>query len=118
MGNLAAPATPSPHSPHPPNPYNRDLPPPPPPPNHHPTPPDVALLGRSTWTLLHTLTASYPATPTPTDRTNMQTFMTLFSKLYPCGSAPKISKPTWSKTRYGPKVGMNLGGGCVRRIMR
>ncbi|KAG4028848.1 hypothetical protein MFRU_019g01340 [Monilinia fructicola] len=47
-------------------------------------PPDVAVLGRSTWTLLHTLTANYPTTPTPTDRTNMQTFMTLFSKLYPC----------------------------------
>ncbi|KAF5876378.1 putative fad-linked sulfhydryl oxidase alr protein [Botrytis fragariae] len=75
----AAPATPSPPSPPPPNLSN---PPPPPPPNR--LPPDVEALGRASWTFLHTLSASYPSTPTPTDRTNISTFMSLFSQLYPC----------------------------------
>ncbi|KAL4938008.1 ERV/ALR sulfhydryl oxidase domain-containing protein [Aspergillus oleicola] len=47
-------------------------------------PPDVEALGRSTWTLLHSLTATYPETATPTEQTEMRSFLTLFSKLYPC----------------------------------
>ncbi|KAF7918727.1 uncharacterized protein EAE97_011822 [Botrytis byssoidea] len=47
-------------------------------------PPDIETLGRASWTFLHTLSASYPSTPTPTDRTNISTFMSLFSQLYPC----------------------------------
>ncbi|KAL4956431.1 ERV/ALR sulfhydryl oxidase domain-containing protein [Aspergillus filifer] len=47
-------------------------------------PPDVEALGRSTWTLLHSLTATYPETATPTQQTEMRSFLTLFSKLYPC----------------------------------
>ncbi|CAG8961288.1 hypothetical protein HYFRA_00013567 [Hymenoscyphus fraxineus] len=47
-------------------------------------PPDVEQLGRSTWTFLHTLTASYPANPTPSEQSNVQQFMGLFGKLYPC----------------------------------
>jgi FAD-linked sulfhydryl oxidase len=47
-------------------------------------PPDVEQLGRSSWTLLHSITASYPSNPTPTDQQNVSQFMSLFSKLYPC----------------------------------
>lgn len=47
-------------------------------------PPDVEQLGRSTWTLLHTLTANYPTQATSTEQTEMHTFLNLFSKLYPC----------------------------------
>ncbi|MCJ1254150.1 hypothetical protein MMC24_001964 [Lignoscripta atroalba] len=47
-------------------------------------PPDVETLGRGTWTLLHTISASYPPSATPTQQSEMTQFLTLFSKLYPC----------------------------------
>ena len=47
-------------------------------------PPDVEQLGRSSWTLLHSITATYPVTPTPVEQTQARQFMGLFSKLYPC----------------------------------
>ncbi|QKX62966.1 uncharacterized protein TRUGW13939_10134 [Talaromyces rugulosus] len=47
-------------------------------------PPDVEQLGRSTWTLLHSLTASYPTTASNEQQTDMRSFLGLFSKLYPC----------------------------------
>ncbi|ATZ47217.1 Bcerv1 [Botrytis cinerea B05.10] len=47
-------------------------------------PPSIETLGRASWTFLHTLSASYPSTPTPSDRTNISTFMNLFAQLYPC----------------------------------
>lgn len=47
-------------------------------------PPDVEELGRSTWTLLHTLTASYPTTASSEQQSEMRSFLGLFSKLYPC----------------------------------
>src|ERR1700730_14209529 len=47
-------------------------------------PPDVEELGRSSWTLLHSITASYPVSPTLTEQSQVRQFMGLFSKLYPC----------------------------------
>jgi FAD-linked sulfhydryl oxidase len=47
-------------------------------------PPDVEALGRSSWTLLHSITATYPEKPSPTDQSNVRQFMGLFGKLYPC----------------------------------
>ncbi|KAI0198619.1 FAD dependent sulfhydryl oxidase [Astrocystis sublimbata] len=47
-------------------------------------PPDVEALGRSTWTLLHTIAASYPTAPSVREQTDLKTFMGLFSRLYPC----------------------------------
>jgi FAD-linked sulfhydryl oxidase len=47
-------------------------------------PPDVEELGRSSWTLLHSITASYPVSPTPTEQSQVRQFMGLFSKIYPC----------------------------------
>ncbi|KAI7867921.1 ERV/ALR sulfhydryl oxidase domain-containing protein [Spinellus fusiger] len=44
-----------------------------------------AELGRSTWKLLHTMAARYPETPTPDERLALQQFITLLSRLYPCG---------------------------------
>ncbi|KAL8821724.1 MAG: hypothetical protein Q9223_000298 [Gallowayella weberi] len=52
-----------------------------PPPN---CPPDVEELGRSTWTLLHTISASYPPRASPTQQNEMRQFLGLFGKLYPC----------------------------------
>lgn len=48
-------------------------------------PPDVEHLGRSSWTLLHSLTATYPTAPTPAVQAQTSSFLALFSGLYPCG---------------------------------
>ncbi|KAL7814744.1 augmenter of liver regeneration [Trichoderma gracile] len=47
-------------------------------------PPDVETLGRSTWTLLHTIAATYPEQPSRTQQSDLLSFVGLFSKLYPC----------------------------------
>ncbi|KAJ5668152.1 uncharacterized protein N7477_006722 [Penicillium maclennaniae] len=52
-----------------------------PPPN---APPDVEELGRSTWTLLHSMAATYPETANAEHQDNMRGFLKFFSKLYPC----------------------------------
>ncbi|KAL4926905.1 flavin-linked sulfhydryl oxidase [Aspergillus undulatus] len=55
-----------------------------PPEHQRECPPDVEDLGRSTWTLLHSLTATYPETASSSEQSEMKSFLTLFSKLYPC----------------------------------
>ncbi|EAW09478.1 flavin-linked sulfhydryl oxidase [Aspergillus clavatus NRRL 1] len=47
-------------------------------------PPDVEELGRSTWTLLHSMTAAYPVKATPEQQSEMGMFLKLFARLYPC----------------------------------
>lgn len=47
-------------------------------------PPDVNELGRSTWTLLHSIAASYSDKPSSDEQSNLNTFIHSFSKLYPC----------------------------------
>ncbi|KAI4139051.1 MAG: hypothetical protein LQ340_008027, partial [Diploschistes diacapsis] len=47
-------------------------------------PPDVDALGRSTWTLLHSIAAGYPSRATSPQQSEMTQFLSLFSKLYPC----------------------------------
>jgi mitochondrial FAD-linked sulfhydryl oxidase len=42
-------------------------------------------LGRSTWTLLHTMAAGYPAFPSAQHMKDTLSFIYLLSKLYPCG---------------------------------
>ena len=51
--------------------------------NNH-CPPDVEELGRGSWTLLHTLSATYPTNPTPQHQQSTHHFLRLFSQLYPC----------------------------------
>lgn len=42
-------------------------------------------LGRSTWTLLHTMASAYPAFPTVQHKKDTLQFIYLISRLYPCG---------------------------------
>lgn len=42
-------------------------------------------LGRSTWTLLHTMGATYPAFPTSQHKKDTLNFIHLLSSLFPCG---------------------------------
>lgn len=47
-------------------------------------PPDVEALGRSTWTLLHSIAATYPEAPSRAQQSDLLGFVRLFSRLYPC----------------------------------
>ncbi|KAJ5965524.1 hypothetical protein N7481_012238 [Penicillium waksmanii] len=47
-------------------------------------PPDVEALGRSTWTLLHSMAATYPEKADTKQQDDMGGFLKLFSRLYPC----------------------------------
>jgi FAD-linked sulfhydryl oxidase len=47
-------------------------------------PPDVDTLGNHTWTFLHSLSASYPERASPSQQSDMRSFLSLFAKLYPC----------------------------------
>lgn len=41
-------------------------------------------LGRSTWTLLHSIAANYPDNPTPEYQSNVQNLFQSLSMVYPC----------------------------------
>jgi len=47
-------------------------------------PADTALLGRSTWTFLHTTAAYYPLRAPPDTQNNMLKLLSSLSLLYPC----------------------------------
>lgn len=42
------------------------------------------FLGRSTWKLLHTIAATYSDEPTQEHQSNMEQFIRLIPKVYPC----------------------------------
>lgn len=45
---------------------------------------DSSRLGNCSWSLLHTMAAYYPAQPSLSQQYDMDRFIKLFSKLYPC----------------------------------
>ncbi|KAJ1656725.1 hypothetical protein IWQ61_003750 [Dispira simplex] len=44
-----------------------------------------ALLGQSTWRLIHTTMARFPLKPTENEKMALKQFIFLLSRLYPCG---------------------------------
>ncbi|KAF3931848.1 hypothetical protein ABW19_dt0204350 [Dactylella cylindrospora] len=67
-------------------------------------PPDVEQLGRSTWTLLHSLTATYPETPTPDEKSDMKTFLSILSRVYPCWVCAEDFSAWMSKRENEPAL--------------
>ncbi|KAK8242401.1 hepatopoietin protein, partial [Phyllosticta capitalensis] len=65
-------------------------------------PPDVEALGRSTWTLLHSITATYPTAPTASQQDNARGFLRSFASLYPCWVCAEDFQD-WMKTNT-PRV--------------
>jgi FAD-linked sulfhydryl oxidase len=47
-------------------------------------PPDVEQLGRSSWTLLHSVASTYPEQPSTKEQSDMKQFLKLFGNFYPC----------------------------------
>lgn len=47
-------------------------------------PPDVEKLGRSSWSLLHSVAASYPENPSNKQQADLKQFLKLFGNFYPC----------------------------------
>ena len=52
--------------------------------DHHECPPDRMELGSKTWTLLHSVAAYFPASPSPEAQEDARTLMSVMSRLYPC----------------------------------
>ena len=61
-----------------------------------------AVLGHSTWTLLHTMAARFPPDPTPEMQLEYAKFITLLSKMYPCGQCAKHFQVTQYSTAEIP----------------
>lgn len=68
-------------------------------------PPDVEALGRATWTFLHSMAAQYPKKASDADQTEMKSFLTIFSKVYPCWHCAEDFRAWISKKGNEPKVG-------------
>ncbi|KAF2102334.1 mitochondrial FAD-linked sulfhydryl oxidase ERV1 [Rhizodiscina lignyota] len=72
-----------------------------PPPN---CPPDVDELGRSSWNLLHTITANYPVSPSPQQQHDARSFISSFSRLYPCWVCAEDFQQWMKDERNAPRV--------------
>lgn len=67
-------------------------------------PPDVEGLGRAAWTLLHSMTATYPTAPSPGQQTDARQFLTSFSRLYPCWVCAEDFQQWMSDPNNAPRV--------------
>ena len=66
-------------------------------------PPDVDELGRSTWTLLHTMAAQYPERPTRGQQADAAGFVAALANLYPCWNCATDFR-AWMKAGNAPRV--------------
>nr|XP_053655460.1 uncharacterized protein LOC128704325 isoform X1 [Cherax quadricarinatus] len=65
-------------------------------------PADSVSLGRGSWRLLHSMAAYYPTQPSSLEQDDMKTFISLFSKFYPCQPCAEDFRE-WLKT-HSPAV--------------
>lgn len=67
-------------------------------------PPDVEQLGRSSWTLLHSITATYPIRPSQELQQETARFLSTFSKLYPCWTCAQDFQQWLKEDPNAPRV--------------
>ncbi|KAK8816434.1 hypothetical protein WA556_001379, partial [Blastocystis sp. ATCC 50177/Nand II] len=70
--------------------------------NLHECPPTRELLGRHSWTLLHSIAAYYPDNPSEEDKKYAREFLESFAHLYPCKTCRAHLQKSMQK--YPPKV--------------
>ncbi|KAG0242067.1 hypothetical protein BGW41_004883 [Actinomortierella wolfii] len=69
-------------------------------------PPDREVLGRATWTFLHTMAAYYPDKPSQREQETMKTLLSSFSQFYPCGHCAEHLREEMKKDP--PKVSSRM----------
>ncbi|MCJ1430327.1 hypothetical protein MMC29_008245 [Sticta canariensis] len=74
-------------------------------------PPDISMLGNHSWTLLHTISATYPPVASPQQQTEMRQFISLFAKLYPCWVCADDFREWMARKGNEPRVGGREGLG-------
>jgi FAD-linked sulfhydryl oxidase len=67
-------------------------------------PQDVEQLGRSSWSLLHTMAATYPEQPTTDQQRDASSFISSFSRLYPCYWCATDFQKWMKEARNAPRV--------------
>jgi FAD-linked sulfhydryl oxidase len=67
-------------------------------------PPDVEILGRHTWTFLHTTAAYYPASPQPQQKQAMLSLLNNLPSLYPCSHCAEELKHEIRRNPVEPAV--------------
>ncbi|EEB06604.1 sulfhydryl oxidase [Schizosaccharomyces japonicus yFS275] len=67
--------------------------------------PNVAELGRATWTFLHAMAATYPHNPSAAQQAEMYNFLHSFSRFYPCWSCAEDLRLWIAKDGNEPRVG-------------
>ncbi|KAF2195219.1 hypothetical protein K469DRAFT_698784 [Zopfia rhizophila CBS 207.26] len=67
-------------------------------------PPDIEQLGRSSWMLLHSITATYPTQPSSQLQNETKTFLYTFSKLYPCWHCASDFQQWMKEDKNSPRV--------------
>jgi len=68
-------------------------------------PPDVEVLGRSSWNLLHSIAASYPERPSLQQQRDARQFISSFSRLYPCHWCATDFQEWMKSSENAPRVG-------------
>ncbi|CAF9929941.1 MAG: hypothetical protein HETSPECPRED_007504 [Heterodermia speciosa] len=67
-------------------------------------PPDVDTLGTHTWTLLHSISATYPSRASAQQQNDMRSFLSLFSRIYPCWVCADDFQTWMKKAGNEPRV--------------
>lgn len=67
-------------------------------------PPDVDELGRSSWSLLHSITAQYPVSPSSQQQQDARSFISSFSRLYPCWVCADDFQAWLKDSKNAPRV--------------
>ncbi|KAJ2745538.1 Flavin-linked sulfhydryl oxidase of the mitochondrial IMS [Coemansia sp. BCRC 34301] len=71
-------------------------------------PPDSQVLGRATWTFLHTMAAYYPEKAGPKQQETMKSLLSSFSHFYPCGRCASHLRHEMAKSPPAVDTRQNL----------
>ncbi|KAK9465987.1 ERV/ALR sulfhydryl oxidase domain-containing protein [Lipomyces arxii] len=67
-------------------------------------PPDVNEIGRSTWTLLHSVAAQYPEKASSSEQKDIESFLGIFARIYPCWHCASDFRTWIAKPENKPQV--------------